>query len=89
MTRRPAGPQAADIRRARKHFNFRYRSSAHLVSDLSRLLRPTHKAFAALAALAQEALAEDIAALLERLNVAGKSSLVVPSEYLEVVIVKR
>ena len=59
-----------------------------LVSDLPRLLRPTHKAYAALAVPAQEAL-EDIAALLERLNVAGKSSLVVPSEYLEVVIVRR
>ena len=33
--------------------------------------------------------AEDIVALLERLNVAGKSSLVVPNEYLKVVIVKR
>ena len=53
-----------------------------LGSDLPRLLRPTHKAFAALAVPAQEALTEDIAALLERLNVAGKSSLVVPSEYL-------
>ena len=49
----------------------------------------SHKAFAALAAPAQEALAEDIVALLERLNVAGKSPLVAPSEYLEVVIVKR
>ena len=58
-----------------------------LAPDLARLLRATRKAFAALAAPAQDALAEDIVALLERLNVAGKS-LLVPSEYLEVVIVK-
>jgi len=34
-------------------------------------------------------LERDIVALLERLNVAGKSALTVPAEYLEVVIVKR
>jgi hypothetical protein len=34
-------------------------------------------------------LERDIVVLLERLNVADKSALVVPSEYLEVVIVKR
>jgi hypothetical protein len=50
---------------------------------------PTLKAFAALDALRQAALERDIAALLERFNVAGKRSPVVPSEYLEVVIVKR
>ena len=32
---------------------------------------------------------QEIAALLERFNVGGSASLVVPSEYLEVVIVKR
>jgi hypothetical protein len=89
LTRRPAGSQAADIRRARKALQLPLSLERALVSDLPRLLRPTHKAFTALAVPAPEALAEDIAALLERLNVAGKSSLVVPSEYLGVVIVKR
>jgi hypothetical protein len=32
---------------------------------------------------------KDITALLDRCNIAGPSSLVVPSEYLEVVITKR
>ena len=34
------------------------------------------------------ALEDDVIALLERCNVAGPSSLVVPSEYLEVVVVR-
>jgi len=50
---------------------------------------PTHKAFAALERGAQSALEKDILALLNRCNTAGQASLVVPSEYLEVVITKR
>jgi SAM-dependent methyltransferase len=82
------GPQAADIRCARRHFNFRYTSSAHWIQVFRNFYGPTLKAFAALDAPKQAALERDIAALLERLNVAAKSSLVVPSEYLEVVVVK-
>ena len=83
------GPQAIDIRCVRKHFNFRYSSSAHWIQVFRDFYGPTHKAFAALDAAGQVALERDIRALLERLNVAGKSALVVPGEYLEVVIVKR
>jgi SAM-dependent methyltransferase len=83
------GSQAADIRCARKHFNFRYRSGAHWIQVFRDFYGPTLKAFAALDMARQAALEHDIAALLERLNVAGKTSRVVPSEYLEVVIVKR
>jgi hypothetical protein len=73
----------------RKYFNFRYRSPAHWLQIFRDYYGPTHKAFAALDADGQERLAADITALLERLNVGGKQSLVVPGEYLEVVIVKR
>ena len=83
------GPQAADIRCVRKNFNFRYRSPAHWLQIFRDYYGPTHKAFAALDADGQERLAADITTLLERLNIGGKESLVVPGEYLEVVIVKR
>ena len=83
------GPQAADIRCVRKNFNFRYRSPAHWLQIFRDYYGPTHKAFAALDADGQTRLAADITALLERLNVGGKESLVVPGEYLEAVIVKR
>jgi SAM-dependent methyltransferase len=83
------GPQAVDIRCVRKTFNFRYLSSAHWMQIFRDFYGPTHKAFAALDVGTQSLLERDIVALLERLNVAGKSALTVPAEYLEVVIVKR
>jgi len=83
------GSQAADIRCVRKQFNFRYRSSAHWIQIFRDFYGPTLKAFAALDAGKQAALQQDITALLEGNNVAGPTSLVVPSEYLEVVVVKR
>jgi len=83
------GPQAADIRCVKKMFNFRYRSSAHWMQVFRDFYGPTHKAFAALDAPRQAALEKDILALLERMNVDGQRSLIVPAEYLEVVVVKR
>ncbi|WP_294265608.1 class I SAM-dependent methyltransferase [Propionivibrio sp.] len=83
------GAQAADIRTVRKHFNFRYRSAAHWLQIFRDYYGPTLKAFAALDEAGQNALEKDITALLERFNVAGSASLVVPGEYLEVLIAKR
>lgn len=83
------GAQASDIRAVRRNFNFRYRSAAHWLQIFRDYYGPTHKAFAALDPARQAALAQDITALLERLNTAGPASLVVPSEYLEVVITKK
>jgi hypothetical protein len=48
-----------------------------------------HKAFAALAPTQATALEQDIVALLNQLNQAGSRALVVPSDYLEMVIVRR
>jgi hypothetical protein len=50
---------------------------------------PTHKAYAALDPSRQARLTADITALLERLNVGGANTLVVPGEYLEVVITRK
>jgi hypothetical protein len=83
------GALASDIRAQRRNFNFRYRSAAHWLQIFRDYYGPTHKAFAALDPARQAALADDITALLNRLNSAGPSSLVVPGEYLEVVITKR
>jgi ubiquinone/menaquinone biosynthesis C-methylase UbiE len=82
------GSRAASIRSDRKQFNFRYHSAAHWLQIFRDYYGPTHKAFAALNAIAQSALAADITALLDRMNVGGSKSLVVPAEYLEVVITK-
>jgi len=82
------GTRAAQLRCERKHFNFRYASAAHWIQVFRDYYGPTHKAFAALDAAGQSRLAADITALLERLNVAGPGSLVVPAEYTEVVVTK-
>jgi SAM-dependent methyltransferase len=83
------GTQATQVRGQRRVFNFRYRSAAHWVQVFRDYYGPTHKAFAALDGAGQAALERDIHALLTELNVAGAESLVVPADYLEVVITRR
>ena len=83
------GEEAQRIQVIRRNFNFRYRSAAHWVHIFREFYGPTHKAFAALDARGQLALEADILALLSEHNVGGPKSLVVPSEYVEVVITKR
>ena len=83
------GARATDIRIVRRNFNFRYRSAAHWIQIFRDFYGPTHKAFAGLDSARQDALAKDITALLNRCNIAGPASLVVPSEYLEVVIERK
>jgi ubiquinone/menaquinone biosynthesis C-methylase UbiE len=83
------GTRAAEIHCQRRQFKFRYRSAAHWVQVFRDFYGPTHKAFAALDEVARPALERDITALLEQMNTAGATSLVVPSEYLEVVIAKQ
>jgi hypothetical protein len=73
----------------RKTFNFRYRSAAHFIDTFRAWYGPVHKAFAALPPESGLALENDLADLINRSNRAGDKSLVVPSEYLEVVITRR
>jgi hypothetical protein len=47
---------------------------------------PVHKAFLTLDAQGQQALAQDITQLIRRFNRSGNGAVVMPSEYLEVVI---
>ncbi|AFY19214.1 class I SAM-dependent methyltransferase [Pseudomonas sp. UW4] len=73
----------------RRTFNFRYRSAAHFIDTFRQWYGPVHKAFAALPADGAKALEADLTELINRMNRAGDKSLVVPSEYLEVVITRR
>jgi ubiquinone/menaquinone biosynthesis C-methylase UbiE len=73
----------------RKTFNFRYRSAAHFIDTFRNWYGPLHKAFAALPPEGAKALEQDLNELINRMNRAGDKSLVVPSEYLEVVITRR
>jgi ubiquinone/menaquinone biosynthesis C-methylase UbiE len=82
------GAEAREIRSQRREFTFRYRSAAHWLEVFRTWYGPTHRAFAALAPEGQEALAADLAALAERLNVARDGTMVVPGAYLEAVIAR-
>ena len=82
------GAGAAHIRCERRYFNFRYRSAAHWMQVFRDFYGPTHKAFAALDAAGAHAMERAITGLLDEMNVAGPSTLVVPGAYLEVVVTK-
>jgi len=83
------GTKAAKIEATPRIFNFRYRSAAHFIDVFRTWYGPVHKAFAALGAEKGEALERDLTELLNGLNRAGKTSLIVPSEYLEIVVTIR
>lgn len=69
----------------RRDFVFRYRSAAHWLEVFRTWYGPTQKAFGALDAARQDALAADMLALAERFNRAGDGSFAAPGQYLEVV----
>ncbi len=79
----------ADIAVTQRSYNFRYRSAAHFIDTFRSWYGPVHKAFGALPAEKAAELHGDLSDLLNGLNRAGAGALVVPSEYLEVVVTKR
>ncbi|RLK33757.1 class I SAM-dependent methyltransferase [Cupriavidus plantarum] len=82
-------PHGATIAITPRKFRFRYRSPAHFIDVFRQWYGPVHKAFAALPPDRADGLARDLTDLMNSLNTAGKDSLVIPSEYLEVVVTKR
>jgi SAM-dependent methyltransferase len=83
------GGKAASIAATPRLFNFRYRSAAHWIEVFRGFYGPVHKAFLALDPPRQEALERDLLDLLARFDRGGAAGLVVPSEYLEVVVTRR
>lgn len=82
-------PHAARISTTQRSFVFRYRSPDHWLEIFRTYYGPVLKAFAALDGAGQAALERDIRALLAEFNRSGDRTLVVPSEYLEVVVTRR
>ncbi len=73
----------------RKNFVFRYKSPAHWIEVFRNYYGPVVKTFAAIDPAAREALTADLHVLIGRFNTAADGTLVVPGEYLEVVITKK
>jgi ubiquinone/menaquinone biosynthesis C-methylase UbiE len=74
------------VKATRQHFNFRYKSPEHWLDIFKRYYGPMNRAFAALDPAKQTTLQADVITLLARMNRGGRDSLVVPSEYLAVVV---
>ena len=72
----------------RRYFDFRYKSAAHWLEISRSYFGPTNRAFAALDTARQTTLQTDLVELLDRMNRGGMDTLIVPSEYLEVVVTK-
>ena len=81
--------QSTSLSAEPRQYVFRYRSPEHWLQTFQTYYGPLLKAFAALEGGAQEALRADILALIQRFNRSGDATMVVPSEYLEVVIHRR
>jgi SAM-dependent methyltransferase len=82
------GERASSIDVTTRLFNFRYRSAAHFIEVFRTWYGPVHKAFLALPPEQATAFEHELTELLNTMNRAGSASLVVPSEYLEVVITR-
>ena len=82
------GSQAVVVAESRT-FVFRYKSPAHWLEIFRDYYGPVLKAFASLNPESRKALEKDLHALLDQNNVARDGTLVLPSEYLEVVITKK
>jgi ubiquinone/menaquinone biosynthesis C-methylase UbiE len=79
-------PPAASIKTAQRNFVFRYRSPEHWLHVFKTYYGPLVQSFAALQPAGQSALERDLKALIGQFNRSGDSSMVVPSEYLEIVV---
>jgi SAM-dependent methyltransferase len=82
------GPRARAIAVEHRAFVFRYHSPEHFIDVFRAFYGPIHKAFLALDANGQTALAADLLDTIARFNQASDGSMRVPSDYAQVVITK-
>jgi ubiquinone/menaquinone biosynthesis C-methylase UbiE len=79
---------AASVTSAQRHFVFRYRSPQHWLDIFRTYYGPVLKAFAALEHGQQAALERDLLALVGEFNRSGDATMVVPAEYLQIVVAR-
>jgi len=80
------GRTAKKIHTVERQFTFRYHSPAHWIDVFRTYYGPMNKTYAALDHARQAAFTLDLLTLIGSRNVSGDGTLVLPSEYLEVVI---
>jgi SAM-dependent methyltransferase len=82
-------PHGASIASDERDFVFRYRSPEHFIDVFREYYGPMLKAFGALDPSGQAALKADLLDLIARFNRSGDATMVVPAEYLEIVVTRR
>lgn len=82
------GPHTAQIKSESRHFIFRYQSPQHWLDLFATYYGPLLKTFEALNEPTRANLSADVLNLIHKFNQASDGTMVVPSEYLEVVVVK-
>src|SRR5258707_15655511 len=82
-------PQAMSTPAEPRNFVFRYRSPEHWLEVFKTYYGPLLKTFAALDTAKRVALEHEVFELIARFNRAGDGSVVVPSKYLEIVIIRQ
>jgi hypothetical protein len=80
---------AHEIRTTGLEFVFRYRSPGHWIEIFRTYYGPMNRTFGTLGVEDQAAFTGDLLALMEARNRSGDRTLVLPSEYLEVVIERK
>jgi hypothetical protein len=83
------GNEAASIVAEPRNFVFRYRSPTHFLDVFATYYGPVLKALAALHETRSKALMADLHGLIAKFNRADDGTMVVPGEYLEIVITRR
>ena len=83
------GAQASSIHLEQRDFVFRYRSAQHWLDVFKSYYGPLLKTFGALDPETRTALTDDLFELIKRFNRSGDKTMVVPSEYLEVVVTRQ
>jgi SAM-dependent methyltransferase len=83
------GDGVSSLHTTRRSYAFRYLSTEHFIEVFRAYYGPVHKAFESRDAVGQDALARDLEELLHNWNTSGDETVVVPSDYLEVVAVRR
>ena len=85
---RTAFGDAAAVSITPRVFAFRYLEPAHFIEVFRTLYGPVHKAFLALDPAGQAALEADMLALIDRFNTATDGSVMIPGDYLEVIVTR-
>ena len=83
------GDGITSLQTTKRDFVFRYRSAAHWIEYFTEYYGPFRSTLKALDAATQEEFSREVSSLLESFIRAKDGTLVVPSEYLEVVAIRR